>query len=71
METGFKQQPICSLLSPVELARILNISKATVYRLIEKRSLPFFKVGGSIRFDTKDINAYLGKNRIKPVDEII
>ena len=55
------------LLTPPQLARRLNICKAGVYRLIEKRQIPFHKVMGSIRFDESDVLAYLQQNRIEPI----
>jgi excisionase family DNA binding protein len=59
--------PIPKLLTPNELARVLRISKAGVYRLVEKRLMPFYKVKGSLRFDQKDVSEYLQKMRIGPV----
>ncbi len=56
--------PTIELLTPDELARVLKISKATVYRLIEKRKIPFHKVMGSIRFDKHDVVVYLQEHRV-------
>ena len=50
-----------------DLAISLNVSKSTVYRLIERRAIPFCKVGRSIRFDEKDIALYLRQNRVESV----
>ena len=55
------------LLTPDELAVVLKISKAGVYRLIGKRQICFRKVMGSIRFDKNDVAAYLQQNRVEPV----
>lgn len=52
------------LLNTKELVEYLKISKAGVYRLIEQRKIPFYKVMGSIRFDKKDVEKYLEQNRI-------
>ena len=59
--------PIPKLLTPNELAHALRISKAGVYRLVEKRIMPFYKVKGSLRFDQKDVIDYLQGTRIGPV----
>ena len=59
--------PIPKLLTPNELARALRISKAGVYRLVEKRIMPFYRVKGSLRFDQRDVFDYLQKARIGPV----
>jgi len=55
------------LITPDELAEILRISRASVYRLIDGRTLPFYKVGGSIRFKNKDIEEYLEGFRFEPI----
>lgn len=51
-------------LSPKELKDVLGISLPTVYRLIESRKLPFFKIGKSLRFLREDIIDYLENHRI-------
>ena len=51
-----------------ELAKIFNISKPTVYRIIESRKIPFYKVKGSIRFSRDDVLKYLEENRIESVN---
>ena len=53
-----------SFLSPKELKDILGISLPTVYRLIDERKLPAFKIGNSLRFLREDVIAYLESNRI-------
>jgi excisionase family DNA binding protein len=54
-------------LSPKELAVYLSISIPTIYRLIEKRQLPFNKIGGSLRFKKEDVDKYLEESRINPI----
>jgi excisionase family DNA binding protein len=46
------------ILNPEELALYLGISKATVYRLIESRQIPFAKIGGSLRVKKTEIDEY-------------
>ena len=55
------------LLTPDELAHMLKISKAGVYRLIERRLIRFTKVMGSIRFEKNDVLSYLQNNRVESV----
>lgn len=55
------------LLTPNDVARMLKISKAGVYRLIDKRLIRFYKVMGSIRFAEDDITAFLRHNRVESV----
>ena len=56
-----------NLISPEKLSEILSISKVSVYRLVEKREIPFFKVSGSIRFLLADIEKYLASSRIESI----
>ncbi len=57
------------LLSPSDLAKILNISIPTVYRLIESRTISFYKVGGSLRFSEEDVIKYLEKHRVEEISK--
>ena len=56
-----------NMFTPDDLARYFRISKTGVYRLVEKRQIPFYRVGGSLRFAKSDVLAYLGGNRIESV----
>ena len=56
------------LLTIAEVAKLLNVSVTSVRRLQDSRHLPFYKIGGSIRFSKNDILAYLEKQRIEPID---
>lgn len=58
---------ISKLLTPKDLALILNVSSTTIYRIIEGQQILFYKVGGSIRFRRTDIEDYLNKNRFEPL----
>lgn len=55
------------LLTPDEAAGMLRLSKASLYRLVEKRILPFYKVSGSLRFGVKDMESYLSSHRVESV----
>ena len=54
-------------LTPDDLAVILAIARATVYRLIARRQIAFIKVGGSLRFRRADVEKYLDNNRVNPL----
>jgi len=56
-----------NLITPEELASILRMSKPSVYRLIEKRKIPFYKISGSLRFKLTDIEKYINSSRIDAV----
>jgi excisionase family DNA binding protein len=51
-------------ISPNELKDILGLSLPTVYRLIDTRKLPAFKIGHQLRFSREDVLEYLKANRI-------
>jgi len=55
------------LMTTDELAELLRMSKTSIYRFIEKRTIPFYKIGWKILFDQKDVDAYIAKNRIEPI----
>jgi len=50
------------LLKVSDVARLLNISQPQVYRLINKKKIPYHKFEGSYRFKKSDIDAYIEKN---------
>ncbi|OGG50398.1 hypothetical protein A2704_05680 [Candidatus Kaiserbacteria bacterium RIFCSPHIGHO2_01_FULL_54_36b] len=58
------------LLTIPDVAEYLKVSETTVRRLQEKRSIPFIKVGGGVRFFTRDISSYLEKQRVESIDSI-
>jgi len=55
------------MITPIELANSLHISRTSVYRLIDQRKIPFYKIKGSIRFKQDDVMNYLENNRIEPI----
>lgn len=55
------------LITPEELASLLRMSKPSVYRLIEKRKIPFYKISGSLRFKLSEIEKYINDARIDSV----
>ena len=59
--------PVFDLLTITEAAKLLKISVSGMRRLQQRRLIPFFKVGGTIRFAKSDLLAYLRKHRIEPV----
>jgi excisionase family DNA binding protein len=55
------------LLTIAEVAKLLKISIPSVRRLQQQRHIPFFKVGGRIRFEQSDIVTYLQKRRVHSI----
>ena len=60
-------KPVDSLqkkfLKSSEVAALLDISLNTLYQLRINRQLPFTKVGGTIFFESSDIEAMMAKNK--------
>jgi excisionase family DNA binding protein len=55
------------LLDVTEVAEFLKISASGVRRLQQQRQIPFFKVGGCVRFAKSDIITYLKRRRVAAV----
>ena len=56
-----------SLLGVRELADVLGTNERFVRRLIAERRLPFHKVGKYVRFDPRDIEAWLSEHRVESI----
>lgn len=54
-------------LSPQELANYFGVSLKTIYRRIERREIPFYKIGGSIRLKKEDIEKYASMVLVKSI----
>ena len=51
-----------------DVARMLNVSVHTVYRLKSRLGgIPAYKVGGRVRFKRDEVEAYLAQRAVKPV----
>lgn len=62
-------EPGAELLTIAEAAHFLTISVSSMRRLQQRRSVPFFKVGGSVRFSKIDLTAYLNGRRVDEIDQ--
>lgn len=53
-------------LNPDEVAAYLGLSKKSIYKLVDARSIPFSKPGGldSLRFDIKAIDKWMEKQAV-------
>jgi excisionase family DNA binding protein len=60
--------PNIELLTVPEVAELLRVSISGVRRLQRRRLIPFFKVGGGVRFTKSDILSYLQKQRVEPIE---
>lgn len=52
-------------LKPNEMASLLSTSRLSIYRLIQKRQIPFYKIGGNLRLKKEDIINYLEKSHFE------
>lgn len=60
-----------TVLTPIEVAEILKISKNTVYELIKRGELNAYKVGNKVRVDLSDVEEYKNNTKtIKPKESI-
>ncbi len=51
-------------------AKILGISRSTVYKMVERKLIDYIEYPDSIRFVEADVLNYLKKHRIKAVDNM-
>jgi excisionase family DNA binding protein len=52
-----------------DLAVYLGISQVSVYRMIERRSIRFYRLARHIRFRKSDVEAYLKSRLVEPMNE--
>ncbi len=52
-----------------DLAKLLQVTEMTVYRMIRRGDLPHYNIGRSKRFRRDDVEAFLEKCRIHGRDE--
>jgi excisionase family DNA binding protein len=61
--------PAHNLLTPDEVAELLRVSKTSVYRLVERRAIRFYRVCGLLRFEREDVHAFVGDGLVEPMGE--
>lgn len=52
------------LLTPIDVARYLKLSKSKVYYLIQRRQIPHIKIGRNVRVKQADLGEWLKRNTI-------
>jgi len=57
------------LLTVKEAARYLAVSASTLYGCVWQRRIPFVKVGRALRFDPRDLEAFIESNKQHPQQE--
>ena len=59
-----------NILNVNELVSYTSYSKSHIYKLTSQNKIPYSKPGGkSIFFDKKEIDQWLLKNKVSPIDE--
>ena len=51
-----------------ELAAYLSVKVKTVYSWVEAGKIPAYKINGALRFNLKEINAFIKEQRIQTID---
>jgi len=63
--------PSRQLLNPRGVARVLGLSVGHIYRLVQRREIPFVRVGGSIRFRVESLDGWIARNEVGTVRQAI
>jgi excisionase family DNA binding protein len=56
-----------NLITIKQAASMLALSVPTLYRLVEARKLPYFKIGGAVRFSERALLAWLAQCERRPL----
>jgi excisionase family DNA binding protein len=56
------------LLTVKQAAVVLNISARTLWTLTNTRAIPHLRLGRAVRFDTRDLRAWLDARKVRPYD---
>ena len=51
------------LLKAADVARILNISRSLVYRMLQRGKIPSIRINQSVRVDPGDLQQFIENNR--------
>ena len=60
-----------NLLTLAEVADYLRVSQSTIFRLVERRELPAFKVGHEWRFTMEQIDRWRTKRKIRDRKSVV
>ena len=55
------------LLTVDDMAALLKVSKATIYRMVESRLIAVVRLPRGLRFDPEDVRAFLRGRRVESV----
>ena len=57
--------PSDAIMKVVEVAEYLNVHPSTIYKLIHKGQIPFFRIGIDYRFDRNAIDKWMTDRQVK------
>lgn len=60
--------PTTDLLTLEEVIQWLKTSKTTIYRLVQRRQIPFYRIARSLRFKKEDVEAFIQERRVETID---
>lgn len=69
--TKLENEIVNELLTVEELASYLRVTEKTVYRLLDRHSIPAIRVGRQWRFEKASIDAWLHQNTTAPATRIL
>ena len=51
--------------TPIELAGLLKVSQAYIYKMVKKGTIPYYKIGKSVRFGKLDVQGWIDRSRVE------
>lgn len=62
--------PLPSLLTIRDLAKLSGISLSFLYKAVERREVPHFRIGSQIRFSYEDVTRWLKDARVEVIESV-
>ena len=53
------------IISLKDVKSMLGISRSSIYRLIDSKEIPYYKIGGSLRFDRSEIEKFIRSCKVE------
>ncbi len=60
--------PIINMLDKKDLMSLFKVSKSTIELMVRSRQIPFYKIGGIIRFNQDEVVSFMQRNRVETID---
>ncbi len=61
------EPPFKVLLTVDQIAQSFQMSKASIYRLVQRRSIRFYRLAGVLRFDRADVEDFVQSGCFEPL----